>query len=88
MTNLSTWGKAWSLLDGRERRNARIVLGVIILSALASAAMVGSVMPFLAVLADPSRIASTPALAWAYEALGFTSVYGFLVGLGLASFGP
>jgi len=86
MTDLSTWGKAWSLLDGRERRNARIILGVIILSALASAAMVGSVMPFLAVLADPSRIASTPTLAWAYEILGFTSVYGFLVGLGLASF--
>lgn len=86
MTDLSTWRKAWSLLDGSERRNAQIILGVIIVSALASAAMVGSVMPFLAVLADPSRIESTPALAWAYEALGFNSVYGFLVGLGLASF--
>lgn len=87
MIDLSSWKKAWALLDARERRNAWIVLAVIIIGALASAVMVGSVMPFLAVMADPSRIETTPALAWAYEALGFTSVYGFLVGLGLASFG-
>lgn len=86
MIDLSTWKKAWALLDTRERRNAWIVLGVIIVGALASAVMVGSVMPFLAVLAEPSRIETTPALAWAYKAFGFTSVYGFLVGLGLASF--
>jgi ABC-type multidrug transport system fused ATPase/permease subunit len=86
MIDLSTWKKAWELLDARERRNAWIVLGVIILGALASAVMVGSVMPFLAVLAEPSRIETTPALTWAYEVLGFTSVYGFLIGLGLTSF--
>ncbi|MBV7410718.1 ABC transporter ATP-binding protein [Maritimibacter sp. DP1N21-5] len=86
MIDLLTWKKAWALLDARERRNAWIVLGVIIIGALASAAMVGSVMPFLAVLADPAQIEKTRALAWAYEVFGFTSVYGFLVGLGLASF--
>jgi ABC-type multidrug transport system fused ATPase/permease subunit len=87
MIDLTTCKKAWAILDAREKRNAWIVLGVIILGALSSAVMVGSVMPFLAVLAEPSRIETTPALAWAYDALGFTSVYGFLVGLGLASFG-
>lgn len=86
MIDLSPWKKAWALLDAQERSNAWIVLGVIIVGALSSAVMVGSVMPFLAVLADPSRIEATPALAWAYDAFGFTSVYGFLVGLGLASF--
>ena len=86
MIDFSTWKKAWALLDAKERRTAWIVLGVIIVAALASAAMVGSVMPFLAVLADPSRIETTPALAWAYEAFDFTSVYRFLVGLGLLSF--
>src|SRR6056297_1932731 len=79
-------GKAWALLDARERRNAWIVLGVIIVGALASAVMVGSVMPFLAVLADPSRIETTPVLNWAYQTFGFTSVYVFLVALGIASF--
>lgn len=86
MIDFSTWKKAWALLDARERRNAWVVLGIIIIGALVSAVMVGSVMPFLAVLADPSRIESTPALVWAYDALGFTSTYGFLVALGLASF--
>ncbi|MRU15674.1 ABC transporter ATP-binding protein [Roseovarius sp. A21] len=86
MIDVTTWKKAWALLDGRERRNAWIVLGVIIIGALAAAVMVSSVMPFLAVLADPSRIDETPVLAWIYDALGFTSTYGFLIGLGLASF--
>ncbi len=86
MVNLSTWKKAWGLFDARERRNAWFVLVAIIMSALSAAVLVGSVMPFLVVLADPSHIAKTPMLAWAYDALGFTSTYSFLVGLGLASF--
>lgn len=86
MIEPSTWKKAWALLDLRERRNARIVLGVIIIGALSSAVMVGSVMPFLAVLADPSRIETTPVLAWAYDAFGFSTTHSFLVGLGFASF--
>lgn len=62
-----------------------MVLAVICIGAFASAVMVGSVMPFLAVLADPSRIETTPSLARIYSAFGFSSVYGFLVALGLAS---
>lgn len=78
--------KAWALLDARERRNAWIVLAVIIVSAFAAAVMVGSIMPFLSVLADPERIRSVPALAWAYERGGFTSDFSFLMALGAASF--
>ena len=86
MIDLGTWRKAWELLNVDEKRNSLIVLMVIILGAISSAVMVGSVMPFLSVLADPSLIETKPALAWAYDALGITSVYGFLMGLGLASF--
>ena len=86
MIDKKTWKKAWALLDAQEKRNAWVVLCINIVGALASAVMVGSVMPFLAVLADPSRIETTPALAWAYDALGFETTYGFLVGLGLVSF--
>lgn len=85
MIDFSILKKAWALLDEREKRNAWFVLAIIILGALASALMVGSVMPFLAVLADPSRIRTTPILSWAYDAFGFTSEYAFLVGLGLIS---
>lgn len=86
MVDLSIWKKAWALLDKRERRNACIVLGVIIIGAISSALMVGSVMPFLAVLAEPSRIEKTSALAWVYDVVGFETTYGFLVSLGVVSF--
>ena len=83
MIDVETWRKAWEILGKRERRTALMVLAVAILGAAASTAMVGSVMPFLAVLADPSRIEATPALAWAYDTFGFRSAYGFLVALGM-----
>jgi len=76
---------AWSLLDRREQRNGLLVLGIIILAALSSAVMVGSILPFLTVLADPGRIHSTPILAYLYERLGFGSDFHFLIALGVAS---
>lgn len=85
MCDMSTWKKVWAMLDMRERRNALFVLGIVIIGALSSALMVGSVVPFLSVLSDPGRIQSTPVLAWSYDAFGFRSEYGFLVGLGVAS---
>ena len=86
MIDLGTWKKAWALLDLAEKRRAWLVFSLIVVSAFASAAMVGSVMPFIAVMAEPSRIEEAPALAWAYSTFGFTSDYQFIVALGLASF--
>lgn len=85
MIDFSTWKKAWALLDAQERRSAWIVLGVIFVAALSSAAMVGSVMPFLSVISDPERIRDVPAFLWAYEAGEFKSDFGFIVALGVAS---
>lgn len=78
-------GKAWALLNRSERRRAAGVLLIILIAAVSSAGMVGSVFPFLSVLADPSQIETVPLLAWLYEIGGFNSVYAFLVALGLAS---
>src|SRR6056297_4011664 len=86
MIDFDTWRKAWALLDARERRNAWITLGVVILGALSSALMVGSVLPFLLVLSDPGRIADVPVLIWAYETFEFTSHYSFLIALGFGCF--
>lgn len=85
MIDLGMWKKAWALLDARERRNAWIVLGILILAALSSAAMVGSIVPFLSVLSNPERIRDVAVLAWVYQVVGFTSDFGFLVALGVAS---
>ena len=85
MLDISTLKRAWSLLDERERRNAWIVLAVVCVSALSSALMVGSVFPFLSVLAQPSAITTNEQLNWAYEAFGFTSSFSFLIALGLVT---
>jgi ATP-binding cassette, subfamily B, bacterial PglK len=85
LIDITAWRKAWELLDRRERVQAFGVLLVAIVGGFASAGMVGSVMPFLSVLADPSRIETVPQLARAYGRFGFTSAYGFLIALGIAS---
>ncbi len=58
-----------------------------IIAALSSAVMVGSVLPFLSVLAEPERIQTVPALKWVYDTGGFESDYQFLKLLGYASIG-
>ncbi|WP_160484590.1 ABC transporter ATP-binding protein [Aurantiacibacter rhizosphaerae] len=78
--------KAWAILTPRERRQAWVVLVVVIVSAMASAAMVASVFPFLSVLAQPNEVEKSTALSWAYGAYGFTDEYNFLIALGAASF--
>jgi ABC-type bacteriocin/lantibiotic exporter with double-glycine peptidase domain len=81
----SSIAKAWALLDMQERRNAFKVLSVMILGAFASAVMVGSVFPFLSVLANPELIRENYLLAWAHTVGGFNSDYGFLIGLGFGA---
>jgi ABC-type multidrug transport system fused ATPase/permease subunit len=83
--DLSLWRRGMALLDPRERRKAWLVLGIVILSAISAAVMVGSILPFLTVLADPTRIERTPQLAWAYGRFGFSSQYRFIVALGLVT---
>jgi ATP-binding cassette, subfamily B, bacterial PglK len=85
--NFETYKKSWDLLDTSERRNAWITLIFVVLGALSSALMVGSILPFLSVLSDPNQIEQLPALAWMYKKLGFPDNYTFLVVLGFASFG-
>jgi len=85
MIDTSALKKAWSLLDSRERRNAGVVLIVVSISALGTALMVGSVLPFLTVLADTSSIRTIPQLNWFYETFGFESNYGFVIALGFAT---
>ncbi|MGP6088745.1 ABC transporter ATP-binding protein [Antarctobacter jejuensis] len=76
---------SWALLDARERRNAWIVLAIILISAFSAMLMVASIMPFLAVMSDPDRIQTSRALSWAFEKGGFESDYDFLVALGIGS---
>ncbi|SDK66824.1 ABC transporter ATP-binding protein [Aliiruegeria lutimaris] len=85
MKEPTVWIKAWRLLSDHERRVAGVVLSIVILSALFAALMVGSVAPFLSVLAAPDLIHSTPALSWLFTVGGFSSDYNFLVALAVGS---
>lgn len=86
MTDANEWRRAWALLDVRERRHGWITLSIVIVAAMSSALMVGSVLPFLSVLSNPDQIRQVPVLAWFYETFGFSDDFAFLVALGSGSF--
>jgi ABC-type bacteriocin/lantibiotic exporter with double-glycine peptidase domain len=85
MTKFNLFRKGWTLLDERERRRAKLVLIVVVFSAFTAALMVSSVMPFLAVLADPALIREVEAFKWSYKFGGFETDFGFLIALGVLS---
>ena len=78
--------KAYQLLDARERRQAWLVLGVVIMMALFDTLGTVSIMPFLAVLANPGLISSNKSLAQVHDFLGFGDPQRFLLFLGMVSF--
>lgn len=84
---LSQIQKVWTVLDRQERLNAVKVLVTMVAGAFSSAAMVGSIFPFLSVIASPSLIRENAALTWAYDHGGFNSDYNFLVAIGMVSIG-
>jgi ATP-binding cassette, subfamily B, bacterial PglK len=78
--------KLYGLLDERERRRVFIVLALLVLVAFAQVLGVASVMPFIAVLANPEVIETNRYLAFAYDRLGFESAQAFMYFLGIVFF--
>jgi len=74
------------LLLPRERRSFYLLVVVMLLVGIFETAGIASILPFMAVLAEPARIEHSQHLAAIYHGLGFTTVEGFLVLLGLATF--
>ena len=71
-----------SLLSPRERRGAAILCAIAVATAVFDTLGVASVMPFLAVLANPGFIESNQYLAAVYRFFGFGSRDAFLMALG------
>ncbi len=78
--------KILDLLSPQERRRAYLLLGMILIMALLDVVGVASIMPFMAVLADPGVVQTNAYLAAAYRALGFTATEPFLFFLGVLVF--
>jgi ABC-type multidrug transport system fused ATPase/permease subunit len=75
---LESYRKLFAILSASERRRTGALLVVLLLVAVAETAGVASVMPFIAVLANPEVVETNKYLAWAYRTFGFTSRDDFL----------
>lgn len=82
---LSTVKQLWQILTPLDRRKLLFVLALVIIMALIEAAGVVSIMPFLAVLANPDVVQTNPVLKQAYGWLDATSAQQFIIYLGTAS---
>jgi len=74
--------KLASLLDRSERRRVAGLFLLMMGAAFVEVLGVASVMPFVAVLANPDVVQTNPYLARAYEVLGFETPRTFLIALG------
>jgi ATP-binding cassette, subfamily B, bacterial PglK len=83
---LETVQRALALLSPGERRRGALLLILVLMMAAIETAGVASVMPFLAVLANPNLVETNPTLLWIYQFLGFQSVDAFLIALGISAF--
>ena len=73
-----------SLFNRRERGQLAILAVALVVRAGVEMVGVGSIAPFMSVVADPSVVQSNDWLRAAYEAFGFTSTTAFLTALGVA----
>jgi ABC-type multidrug transport system fused ATPase/permease subunit len=78
--------KLRELLDARERRRALLLLGMMVIMALLETLGIASIMPFVAVIADPSVVQTNRYLSLAYNWFGFSDTTDFLFFLGLVVF--
>ena len=74
------------LLIRREKYNVLLALVTVLFTGILQLGGVGSILPFVALLAKPEMVESNQYLHWAYTALGFTSVHRFLIACGIFSF--
>jgi ATP-binding cassette subfamily C protein len=76
-----------ALLSRRERLHLGLLSVAVLVMAFLEMLSVASVLPFLSVAADPSKIHTNPWLSWVYQGLGFASTHTFLLALAGAALG-
>ncbi len=78
--------KISSLLTSKDKRQLLFLTFVIFIVALVEVCGIASIMPFMAVVANPEVIESNRYIALVYHRLGFSSTNQFLVFLGIVVF--
>ncbi|MEM9998023.1 MAG: ABC transporter ATP-binding protein, partial [Bacteroidota bacterium] len=82
MRSMGTYRKLFMVLTPGERRRIYFLIPAIILMALLQVAGIGSVAPFLQVVADPASVETNEWLARIYDYTGFETTEQFLMLLG------
>jgi len=86
---METIRKLVDLLSPAERKRAGVLMAMMLVMALLDMLGVASILPFIAVLADPALVETNPILSWAYQLsanVGVASVEQFLFLLGFLVF--
>jgi ABC-type multidrug transport system fused ATPase/permease subunit len=83
---LDAFKKLHALMHPRERRRTLLLFGMMTIMSLLETSGVASIMPFMAVLADPAMVETNPRLGAVYKWLGFGTPQDFLFFLGLFAF--
>ena len=83
---MRTIKKLSDLLTSSERKHAGLLLVMILVMAILDTIGVASIMPFMAVLANPELVETNIFLSTAYIKLGFTDPQQFLFALGILVF--
>lgn len=78
--------KANALFSPAERRRVYWMLALFVALGLVEVAGIASIMPFIAVAATPDLIQTNHTLNFVYQMLGFETVSGFLMFLGIGVF--
>ena len=81
-----TFRKLLDLLTPSERRRCYLLVALILVEGVVQMVAIASILPFLAVLANPDVIETSDRLNALYTGLGFASPHRFLVFLGGAIF--
>src|SRR5690606_21095588 len=74
-----------ALMDAGHRRRFFLLLPAVTVMALMQVVGIASVLPFLALVTDPSVVETNSYLSWAYANLGCQSLDSFLVFAGVAA---
>lgn len=83
---MTTVQKFLDLLSPSEQKRALLLLCMVVVMALLDVIGVASIMPFMAVLANPQLIESNSVMSYVYVSLGFNGYQDFLFALGLLVF--
>jgi ABC-type multidrug transport system fused ATPase/permease subunit len=83
---LGTYKRLWRLLTPLERRQAGLLLVLILVMGFTQMAGVASVVPFMTLAASPEAFGSKPLLAATYAFFGFSDTRQFLLFLGIVVF--